>query len=129
MIIFLNAIQSWLLALGIVLAVAIVLFLIFYLTSGFRKKETGKNERVIVDEVFISSLLNGLGSKENITSVSLDNGRVKFLVKNLDLLLTEELKKISTSGVFITGSNVKLLFKYDSNTIVEALVNRGVNRC
>ena len=74
-------------------------------------------------------MLHGLGELNNINSVSVDNGRVKFSIKDLELLVTDELKALSTSGVFITGNNVKLLFKYDSNTIVSALEERGVNRC
>ena len=64
----------------------------------------------MVDEEFISSMLHGLGELANINSVSVDNGRVKFSVKDLDLLVADELKALSTSGVFITGNNVKLLF-------------------
>ncbi len=130
MIILLNAIESWLLALGIILVVAALLFVLFYLISGFRKKDgLIKQERVIVDEAFITSLFTGLGGQTNIHTVSVDNGRVKFAVKDLELLVADELKKLATSGVFITGNNVKLLFKYDSNTILDALVERGVNKC
>lgn len=129
MIVLLNTLEAWLLGLGIILGVAVILFFIFYFVSGFRKKDAKPSERVVVDEEFISTMLHGLGELNNINSVSVDNGRVKFSVKDLELLVTDELKALSTSGVFITGNNVKLLFKYDSNTIVSALEERGVNRC
>lgn len=129
MIVLLNTLEAWLLGLGIILGVAVILFVIFYFVSGFRKKEAKPGERVVVDEEFITTMLHGLGELNNINSVSVDNGRVKFSVKDLELLVTDELKALSTSGVFITGNNVKLLFKYDSNTIVSALEERGVNRC
>lgn len=129
MIVLLNTLEAWLLGLGIILGVAVILFVIFYFVSGFRKKEAKPSERVVVDEEFISSMLHGLGELNNINSVSVDNGRVKFSVKDLELLVADELKALSSSGVFITGNNVKLLFKYDSNTIVSALEERGVNRC
>lgn len=129
MIVLLNTLEAWLLGLGIILGVAVILFVIFYFVSGFRKKEAKPSERVVVDEEFVSSMLHGLGELNNINSVSVDNGRVKFSVKDLELLVADELKALSTSGVFITGNNVKLLFKYDSNTIVKALEERGVNRC
>lgn len=129
MIVLLNTLEAWLLGLGIILGVAVILFVIFYFVSGFRKKEAKQTERVVVDEEFISSMLHGLGELNNINSVSVDNGRVKFSVKDLELLVADELKALSSSGVFITGNNVKLLFKYDSNTIVSALEERGVNRC
>ena len=129
MIVLLNTLEAWLLGLGIILGVAVILFVIFYFVSGFRKKDAKPSERVVVDEEFITTMLHGLGKLNNINSVSVDNGRVKFSVKDLELLVTDELKALSTSGVFITGNNVKLLFKYDSNTIVSALEERGVNRC
>ena len=129
MIVLLNTLEAWLLGLGIILGVAVILFVIFYFVSGFRKKEAKPGERVVVDEEFITTMLHGLGELNNINSVSVDNGRVKFSIKDLELLVTDELKALSTSGVFITGNNVKLLFKYDSNTIVSALEERGVNRC
>ena len=129
MIVLLNTLEAWLLGLGIILGVAVILFVIFYFVSGFRKKEAKPGERVVVDEEFITTMLHGLGELNNINSVSVDNGRVKFSVKDLELLVADELKALSSSGVFITGNNVKLLFKYDSNTIVSALEERGVNRC
>lgn len=129
MIVLLNTLEAWLLGLGIILGVAVILFVIFYFVSGFRKKEAKPGERVVVDEEFITTMLHGLGELNNINSVSVDNGRVKFSIKDLELLVADELKALSTSGVFITGNNVKLLFKYDSNTIVSALEERGVNRC
>ena len=129
MIVLLNTLEAWLLGLGIILGVAVILFVIFYFVSGFRKKEAKQGERVVVDEEFITTMLHGLGELNNINSVSVDNGRVKFSIKDLELLVADELKALSSSGVFITGNNVKLLFKYDSNTIVSALEERGVNRC
>ena len=129
MIVLLNTLEAWLLGLGIILGVAVILFVIFYFVSGFRKKDAKPSERVVVDEEFITTMLHGLGELNNINSVSVDNGRVKFSVKDIELLVADELKALSSSGVFITGNNVKLLFKYDSNTIVSALEERGVNRC
>ena len=129
MIVLLNTLEAWLLGLGIILGVAVIFFVIFYFVSGFRKKEAKPGERVVVDEEFITTMLHGLGELNNINSVSVDNGRVKFSIKDLELLVADELKALSSSGVFITGNNVKLLFKYESNTIVSALEERGVNRC
>lgn len=128
--ILMSTTEAWLISLGIIALIAIILFGVFYFTSGLRKKEGAKkSEHVIVDEAFVSSLLLALGGLPNIENVSVDNGRVKFLVGDLDLLVADELKKLSTSGVFITGKSVKLLFKYDSNTIMNAVIERGVKKC
>ena len=126
--IYLTVTETWFLYIGIILGSILLIGLILYFVCGFRFKREKKAtiEHVVVDEVFMSDLLNGLGEIENIENVSIDNGRLKFKVKDLDLLKPELLKKISTSGVFITGSNVKLLFKYDSAVILDELNHRGV---
>lgn len=129
--ILLSTTETWLLCGGIVAGVILLIAIILFLTCGLRSKREKKNkiEHVIVDEVFMNDLISGMGELENICNVTIDNGRVKFKVKDLDLLNTDLLKKLSTSGVFITGNNVKLLFKYDSVTILQELVNRGVAQC
>ena len=131
MTILLTTVETWFLYIGIVLGVILALGLIFFLTCGLRSKREKKEkiERVIVDEEFINAMLNGLGSIENISCVSIDNGRIKFKVNDLDVIKPDELKTLSTSGVFITGNNVKLLFKYDSKDILNLLVERGVKEC
>ena len=50
MIVLLNTLEAWLLGLGIILGVAVILFVIFYFVSGFRKKDAKPSERVVVDE-------------------------------------------------------------------------------
>ena len=126
--IYLTVTENWFIYIGIILGSILLIGLILYLTCGFRFKREKKStiEHVVVDEEFMNDLLNGLGQSSNIENVSIDNGRLKFRVKDLDLLNPDLLKKISTSGVFITGNNVKLLFKYDSNVILEELNRRGV---
>ena len=131
MLVLLTIAETWFLYIGIVLATILLIGVILYFTCGLRNKRDSKktSERVNVDEDFMSKLIDGLGSISNILCVSIDNGRIKFKINDLDLINTELLKEISTTGVFITGSNVKLLFKYDSNTILEELINRGVSKC
>ena len=43
MIVLLNTLEAWLLGLGIILGVAVILFVIFYFVSGFRKKEANSS--------------------------------------------------------------------------------------
>ena len=127
--ILLSKTDAWIIYVGIVLGAIILLGIIFYLTCGLRSKRDakGKIEHVVVDETFIETLLLGLGGASNINNVSIDNGRVKFNIVDLDLLNQEAIKTVSTSGAFITGNNVKLLFKYDSEVIVNTLKERGIN--
>lgn len=127
--ILLSKTDAWLIYIGVIVGVIIILGLVFYFTCGLRSKreKSGKVEHVVVDELFIETLLSGLGGKDNIKNVSIDNGRVKFNIIDLDLLNQEAIKTVSTSGAFITGNNVKLLFKYDSEVIVNTLKERGIN--
>lgn len=127
--VLLTLTETWILYIGIILFAILLLAVIFYLTCGLRSKRENKNkvEHIIVDTIFMESLISGLGDLSNISTVSIDNGRLKFKVNDLDLLNTNKLKELSTSGVFITGNNVKLLFKYDSEAILNELKNRGVN--
>ena len=128
--VLLNTTETWLLYIGIILGTILIIGLILFLTCGLRsKREKSKILHVVVDEEFIKALITGLGELENIASVCIDNGRVKFRVIDLDLVKGEDLKVLSTSGVFITGNNVKLLFKYDSQDILALLVERGVKEC
>ena len=123
--------QTWALYIGIILAAIVIISLVLYFTCGLRsKRESSKVvERVVVDEAFMTELLKGLGDLANISNVCIDNGRLKFKVLDLELVNGDILKGLSTSGVFITGNNVKLLFKYDSKVILDALVERGVVAC
>lgn len=125
MILFTVA-ETWLLYIGIVVATILLIGAILFFTCGLRSKRENKITHVVVDEKFVLDLLNGLGEQTNIKEVSIDNGRLKFKVSDLELLNTETLKSLSTSGVFISGNNVKLLFKYDSEVILDELIKRGV---
>ena len=129
--VLLTIAETWFLYIGIVLATILIIGIILYFTCGLRSKRDNKKigEHVNVDEDFMKTLIDGLGSLSNIECVSIDNGRIKFKINDLDIINTALLKEISTSGVFITGSNVKLLFKYDSKTILDELIKRGVSKC
>lgn len=80
-------------------------------------------KKVRIDQEFIRTLVGYLGEINNILDVKVDNGRVKFLVEDLEKVSFDDIKKISTAGVFITGNNIKMLFQYDAETIKKAIIN------
>lgn len=103
------------------LGVGIIVFLIIIsslLLVFIYKKRSIKPK---IDEDFINSLLEALGSKSNIKEVSNINGRLLVLLEDLELANLEELKKLSSGGVFITNNTVKMLFTYDTNSICQSL--------
>lgn len=97
----------------VLLVIAIILFVIFFL------KKNKKGPKIKVDEEFMATLIKALGSIDNITDVTVDNGRVKFVLADLDLANLEDAKALSTAGVFVTNNVVKMLFTYDSFTICD----------
>lgn len=103
-----------------IVAVLVILLLVISVTVILKKRKK-KVKRVKIDNEFIETLFLGLGGKSNIKEILIDNGRLKFHIINLKLLNKEFLDKVSQSGVFITGSFVKLLFKYDAKDIKKAI--------
>jgi phosphotransferase system IIB component len=111
--------EPWFLALVISLGALLVLAIIFIIIVS--KKRKGKPKHIKVDDEFINNLLELLGTKDNIEEVSVDNGRLKFKVADLEPVNLEGIKSIATSGVFVTGNIIKTLFKLDSQTIKKAI--------
>lgn len=95
----------------LVLLIAIIVILLI------KKRHKG----IKVDDVFINELLTILGGKENIEAYSVDNARVKFVLNDLNKADLKSLHNLSPKGVFVSGKNVKTLFKYESNMIVKML--------
>lgn len=105
----------------VIIAIVAVLLILILTIVLIKIKSKPKIKKITIDEVFIETLLKGLGGKENIKELSIDNGRLKFNITNLKLLDKPSLDEVSQSGVFITGTFVKVLFKYDSKDIKDAL--------
>lgn len=98
---------------------ALILTVLIILLKGKKGKK-----RIKVEETFISNLMEILGGKENIVNVLVDNARLKFQLKDIKKPNFESLKEIAEQGVFITGNNVKVLFKYDSKLIKKEIEER-----
>lgn len=120
--IFVIKMEPWFIGLlcGIGVIVIGIIALIVILSV---RKGKNKPKHIKVDDEFINNLLNLLGGKDNIEEVTVDNGRLKFKVTELDSVDLEGIKTIATSGVFVTGNIIKTLFKLDSQIIKKALDN------
>jgi phosphotransferase system IIB component len=128
--IYLNILEmssqiAWIITISVSLAVIVAIGLILYFTFGLRSKRNPK-PTIVIDDEFVDSLLNSLGGKDNIEALSNDNGRVKFVISDLDKMDTNKLKELTTNGLFISGKNVKMLFKYDAASVISMLDSRGV---
>lgn len=116
-----NNMPIWLIILiiaGSVLALLAVTF------SFIIMKKKNSTPKIKIDDEFITTLIMYLGTLTNIKSVGVDNGRLKIEVNDLDVADLKAIQTMTTSGVFVTGNNIKLLFKYDSETIKKAIENR-----
>lgn len=96
---------------------AAVLILAAILLVVLLKNKKPKQKHIKVDEPFVLNLLELLGTKDNVTDCQVDNGRLKFLVDDLDKVNLNGIKEIATSGLFVTGNTIKVLFKLDSKII------------
>ena len=86
------------------------------------KKPKTKKSAFIVDDLLIGELLQII-LFSNILKISSEVSRVKIEVVNLDIVDFERLKSIS-NGVFISGKNIKIMFKDSADEIVKAINNK-----
>lgn len=107
----------------IVIAVLLVILActLLFVIPYFKKKK--KNPKI--DEDFINHLVSCLGEKDNIISAQFTNGRVNFELEDIEKAKLDDLKALSTAGVFITNSTIKMLFSYDSEAICKAVSNKN----
>ncbi len=104
-----------------IILVAVLIVAGIIVTIVLKMKNKG---HVRVDEEFITNIISYLGNKENIKEVSVDNARLKVAVNDVEAVDTKMLHTLSEKGVFISGNNVKLLFKYDSMLIKKEILKR-----
>ena len=104
----------------IIIGVAILVLLLVVAFIIFKKKKN-PNSKIKVDDDFINNLIGYLGEIKNVNNVNVDNGRLKIEVNDLDIVKLDEIKSLALNGVFVTGNVIKILFKYDSNTIKKAI--------
>jgi len=110
---------------GVYLALTICLIILFFVLLAILvvillKKNKGR-VKVKVDDELIFNLINYLGGSDNISSYNNDGSRVKFELKDLDKANLDELKTISSGGVFVTGNFVKVPFAYASEDVIKIL--------
>ncbi len=66
-------------------------------------------------------ILKSLGGIGNLTDISLDGSRLKFTLKEVDLITLETFKEMGATGVFISGKNVKMVLPYNMEKIVKII--------
>ena len=108
----------------IYLIIGVAALLLILLVTFLMLKNKKKTPKVKIDEEFINNLVSLLGDIKNIKNVDVINGRVKIEVNDLELVELEKIKELSSSGFFVTGNVIKILFKYDSETVKKSIEKR-----
>jgi phosphotransferase system IIB component len=62
-----------------------------------------------------------LGGIANINKASLDGNRIKFQVKDIDIVKLEGFKDLGASGIFISGNNVKMVLPFSAQMTVDKI--------
>lgn len=101
------------------IASLILLFVIIYLV--LKKPKRKKKRKSLINQEFIGKIVEDLGGKENIKSIDVIETKLKIMVNDLKIVKLDELKEQTTSGVFVSGNTIKILFKYDSKELKDEL--------
>ncbi len=108
--------------LGIVILFFIISMLIFLFYIINRQK--GRTNKIIIDNDYIESIINSLGGIPNIKKVEIENTRLKFELNDVENADLDMLNEIASNGVFVSANKIKVLFKYESFKIKEAIENK-----
>ena len=97
--------------------------LAFFLCGLFVLKPRFKKKKLTIDETFMTRLIACLGGRENIQSATVDHGRLKFKVTDLEKVSFQEAKALSENGICVTGNDIKMIFKYQAEEVLRWFKN------
>lgn len=96
-----------------VLIVLVGLYFIFLYKPKIKTQELNEEE--------ILAIMNLFGSMGNIDNISKNGSRFKFTLKKVEECNIEGLKDLGCTGIFISGSQVKLIFPFDADILLEKI--------
>ena len=99
---------------------SVFLILLIGLIIYLKKQAKPKKKEVIIDDEYVFALYQALGTKENIIQTSLENKRLKVLLKDTRIIQPEDFKKIDTPA-FVVGKEIKVLVKYSPEFILKKI--------
>lgn len=77
-----------------------------------------------IEEAEKDAFLEAFGGSENIESVNREMSRISVTVKDVDIVLLEQLKALGATGVLVMGNEVKCSFK-DKAEYIYHLIKKG----
>ncbi len=78
-----------------------------------------KPKNLPMTEQEINNLIELFGGKDNIKAVSKEGSRFTFNLVKVEACNLESIKKLGATGVFISGSNVKLIFPFNADELIK----------
>lgn len=75
---------------------------------------------------FIEQIVDNLGGLDNIILASVEGSRVKFQIREIESANLEAFRAIGATGVFISGTNVKMVLPFDAKDLVNK-INSDIN--
>lgn len=110
-----NYIQEILIALAFIG----LLILGIYLIKRMRHKKP-KQVSEVFEESQLPILMNALGEKDNLSSVSLEHQRLKVIVKDIKKVSSQTLQTLKIP-VFLKGKELTLLIKHQHQAVFQYL--------
>lgn len=80
-----------------------------------------KAKELLVSDEEIETIIQLFGGKDNITDISKEGSRFTFALKKVEACNLEGIKKLGATGVFVSGSNVKLIFPFNADRLIETM--------
>ncbi|XMB72702.1 hypothetical protein RJI07_02050 [Mycoplasmatota bacterium WC30] len=94
-----------------VVIVAVGFYFIYFYKPKPKLKPLSEEEVIVVKNLF--------GGKDNIEAISKDGKRFNFILKKVDECNLKGIKDLGCTGVFVSGSQVKLIFPFDADILLE----------
>lgn len=94
-----------------VLIIAVGFYFIYFYKPKLKDSTLSEEE--------IRAIINLFGGKDNIANISKNGSRFKFELKNVEACDLEGIKALGCTGVFISGSQVKLIFPFNADVLID----------
>lgn len=98
-----------------VILCVLIVAVAFYFIYLYRPKP----KALVASDEEIDTIFQLLGGRENIEHISKEGSRFTFTLVKVESCNLEGIKKLGATGVFISGSNVKLIFPFDADRLLD----------
>lgn len=98
------------------IAFGVLMLLVFLL---IKRKPVKKIVQTPVEDEKIGAFVECYGGINNIEQIELDGRRLKLQLENIGLVDIERFKSLGATGIFISGSQIKMVLPYDMQRLVD----------